>query len=240
MTSTDAGMTNRVSDRDLNNVLDSIRVNFESRAIDDGCFRWSTIADVTFRPESKLSLIEVQAFSFCDGIKMIAIPASVTVLGKSCFDSCESLEAVSFCAGSKLEPIPEAAFALCSALTSIIRPSSVKITGRESFTECCNLQCKLRNSPIPVDAQLVRIEWCAFGSCWRLKSLFLPSTIEVADTNCFALCNSLSNLTFDAPSHLRELLCLPPGLSGSVAIPDSVEILSFVSSELAAIRLNAF
>jgi hypothetical protein len=35
-------------------------------------------------------------------------------------------------------------------------------------------------------------------------------------------------LTFSSPSHLRELLDLPPDLSGFVCIQDSVEVLSFL------------
>jgi hypothetical protein len=55
----------------------------------------------------------------------------------------------------------------------------------------------------------------------------LPSTLEVVEGDCFLACVSLDSLTFGSPSHLRELLSLPSGLRGSLAIPDSVEILGF-------------
>jgi hypothetical protein len=41
------------------------------------------------------------------------------------------------------------------------------------------------------------------------------------------MCFSIVHLEFASPSHLRELLDLPPKLRGFLAIPDSVEILAF-------------
>jgi hypothetical protein len=196
----------------------------EIEKIDDGCFRCCEITAVRFGPGSRLTSIGVQAFFLCDRINMICIPSPVTFLGDYCFDSCESLETVLFCADSKLEAIRDAAFSDCESLTSIMLPSSVRIIAKDSFRECEQLQ----NSPIPVDSELVRIVPGAFGGCWELQSMSLPSTVAVIGARCFAECRSLSRLTFDLPSHLRELLSLPPGLSRSAAIPDSVEILPFV------------
>jgi hypothetical protein len=57
--------------------------------------------------------------------------------------------------------------------------------------------------------------------------MFLPSTVEIVDEACFIECEVLASLVFGSPSHLRELLSLPPGLRGFLAIPNSVEILTF-------------
>jgi hypothetical protein len=122
-----------------------------------------------------------------------------------------------------LEAIPEAAFSACESLTSIFVPSSVKTMGTKCFAHCG----ELRYSPLPVDSQVVRLGIEAFWVCSALKSMFLPPTVEIVDEECFGGCDSLANLIFGSPSHLRELLSLPPGLSGLVTIPDSVEILRF-------------
>jgi hypothetical protein len=201
-----------------------VKIGDEIETIDDGCFLRSVIAVVRFGPESKLSSIGVDAFFYCARLKMIALPSSVTVLGNSCFQACESLATVAFCAGSKLETIPEAAFTICLGLTSIILPPSAKTIGDNSFAYCWRLE----TWPIPVDSELIRIGASAFCDCYRLRSMFLPSTVEVVGRDCFVRCNLVSSLTFEVPSHLRELLSLPSGLTGFVAIPDSVEILAFV------------
>jgi hypothetical protein len=201
-----------------------LRIADDIEQIDDGCFRFSEIVRVTFASKSKGSSIGVEAFRHCQKLETISIPSSVTVLGASCFASCESLQTVDFCAGSRLDQIPDMSFVQCVSLESIILPLSVKILG-----ECCFLNCqKLENSPLSVDSTLIRVGTSAFQNCWALTSMFLPSSVETVGESSFVSCPSLSSVTFASPSlHLRELLSLPSGLSGSFAIPDPVEILVF-------------
>jgi hypothetical protein len=53
----------------------------------------------------------------------------------------------------------------------------------------------------------------------------VPSSVEFIGKWCFERCGSLSSLTFDSPSNLRELLHVPRYLPDFLAIPDAVEIL---------------
>jgi hypothetical protein len=200
-----------------------VRIADEIDRIDEGCFRFCDISVVTFGANSQLSSIGEQAFRGCQQIKMITIPSSVTVLGNCCFESCAGLETVAFGAGSKLDAIPAGSFAACNRLRSITVPASVKIIADDCFSECSELRC----SPIPADSGLIRLGRGAFESCEKLAPMSLPSTLEVVEGDCFLACDSLATFTFAAPSHLRELLSLPPGLRGSLAIPDSVEMLGF-------------
>jgi hypothetical protein len=187
--------------------------------LDDGCFRYRGVA-VTFGSASKLSSIGSQAFAFGQ-MERITLPSSVSLIGDCCFDSA-AVRGISFCAGSQLETIPEAAFADCYLLESLILPASVKTIGEDAFCRCSALQ----NSPIPLDSKLVRIEAAGFGGCSALQAMLLPATVEFIGGACFLECDALSSLTFGSPSTLRELLSLPPKLSGFVAIPDSVERLA--------------
>jgi hypothetical protein len=185
----------------------------------DGC---GSVEFVTFGSMSKLSSIESHGFRACKNLKEIAIPLSVRLLGDSCFSSCTSLRSVLFGPGSRLDSIADNGFCFCSALESIIIPTSVKSLGVCSFAEC-----RIANSPLPVDSKVVEIRDLAFADCSGLSSIVLPSSVEYVGTFCFHKCSSLLSIGFASPSHLQDLLDLPPHLSGFVAIPDSVEVLHF-------------
>jgi hypothetical protein len=201
-----------------------LRIADDIEKIGDGCFRFCEIVSLEFGYESKVSSIGSQAFRHCEKLERISIPSSVMVLGASSFASCKSLQTVHFCAGSRLDMIPDLAFLGCSSLESIILPLSVKILGDYCFVSCE----KLETSPLSVDSEIIRIGMSVFQGCWALRSVFLPSSVEIVGKSCFVWCPSLSSLTFASPPlHLRELLSFPPSLSGSFAIPDSVEILAF-------------
>jgi hypothetical protein len=97
------------------------------------------------------------------------------------------------------------------------------------------MEChQLSEISFTLDSKLVRIEKRAFFNCTSLQSIVLPASVEYVGEECFVQCSSLSTLIFALPSHVRELLDLPPGLPGFTDIPDCVEILSFcgVSGEI--------
>jgi hypothetical protein len=201
-----------------------VTVPDEIERIDDSCFRFrDSIHFVIFGQLSRLSSIGNRGFAACENLKTISIPSSVTFLGDDCFMWCKALETVSFCDGSQLDSIPARAFFACYSLESIILPSSVKTLGKSCFSGCG----KLVNWPLPPDSEAVRIEDFVFVGCSSLTSMVLPSSLEFLGVECFESCHSIESLSFASPSHLRELLDLPPGLSGLVSIPDSVEVLSF-------------
>jgi hypothetical protein len=195
----------------------------EIQTIDERAFGFChSIRYLKFGPMSRLSSIGRLAFTECVNLTTITIPASVTLLGDQCFSGCLFLETVSFCSGSQLKHIPESAFAFCRFVTSITLPASVKTLGARCFSQCP----RLANSPLPVDSEVVRIRERAFAGCCSLQSMVLPSSLALLGRSCFEGCTSLVSLTFASPSHLRELLDLPPVLTGVIAIPDSVEVFS--------------
>jgi hypothetical protein len=192
------------------------------KEIDPYCFSGcSQVQVVRFEPVSELISIGSWAFYCCDDLRTITIPASVTFVGTACFNGCP-LTRVSFSPGSKLDFISDAVFRGCDELESAMLPSSVRSVGIGCFSGCR----KLVEFPLPFDSEVLRIEQYAFWRCSSLKSIVLPSSVEFIGERCFGYCNSLYSLTFSLPSHLRELLDLPPQLSGLVFVPDSVEILS--------------
>jgi hypothetical protein len=144
----------------------------------------------------------------------------VTHLGDHCFFHCSSLQTVTFSSGSGLDCIPEGAFAECELLESITVPASVKELGRGCFQACP----KLVHSPLPPDSELVILGFVAFEGCSSLRSMCIPPSVEVVYQGCFEHCDSLLDFRFASPSHLRSIYDVPPGLSGFLSIPDSVEL----------------
>jgi hypothetical protein len=213
-------LTNHSALRYLGSELE-VRIPEGIEKVDEGCF--ASVESIRYSGSSNhRSWFGSVSFGDWAHVRTITIPSSVALLGDCCFRQCSELESAFFCSGSPLGSIPMEAFFACSALESIVLPSSVKTLGVRCFCRCL----KLVNSPLPVDSEVVRIEPGAFWNCSLLTSVFLPSSIEFIGEQCFQDCDSLSILTFGLPSHLRELLDLPPNLLCFVSIPDSVEVLS--------------
>jgi hypothetical protein len=196
----------------------------EIEAIGPSCFGYSlSIRSLGFGPLTRLSSIEPRAFASCANLETITIPSSLRCLGESCFANCSQLKSVSIGRDSLLDRVPRRAFRSCPSLESIILPPCTKILEASCFGACN----RLAESPFPADSEVVRIDQSAFSACWSLKSMRLPSLTEFVGELCFCYCDALLDFTFPAPSRIRELLDLPPQLGGFIAIPDSVEILSF-------------
>jgi hypothetical protein len=151
----------------------------------------------------------------------VTIPDEIEQIDESCFEDCKSIRSVQFGVASRLSSIQSSAFSSCS-LHKITIPSAVKSLGARCFQYCWMLEMV---SFCP-GSQIVRIETNAFSNCSSLQSMLIPSSVEFIAEYCFEMCRALSRLTFDSPSHLRELLDRPEMLSDFFPIPDSVEILS--------------
>jgi hypothetical protein len=92
---------------------------------------------ITFESGSQLSELGKAAFRE-SGLTSIHLPASVTVIGESCFSSCSSLASITFEFGSQLSQLAEWAFS-CSRLRSIHLPASVTVIGEGCFSGCRSL-----------------------------------------------------------------------------------------------------
>jgi hypothetical protein len=177
-----------------------------------------------------LERIEESAFSWT-GLKSIEIPSSVVVLGKHCFERCESLETVAFERGSRLELINEFAFD-GSGLTSIVIPSSIIVLSKWSFAGCKSLE----SVTFEADSRLERIEESAFiGS--GLISIIIPRSVAsisgfAFSTYCLSSISvSPDNRHFRIRESFLEDICGSTiyryfGSCPSIAIPSYVVALS--------------
>jgi hypothetical protein len=175
-------------------------------------------------------MIDENAFAYSRSLDHFSIPASVTVLGGSAFSS-DVLRSIEIEEGS-------ASFRILNDLLvdfevrslvwvigspdSIVIPSSIEELGRH----CCAWK-ELRTVEFERDSNLRSIGRFAFVFCSSLKSILIPSSVEVIHENCFSCSVNLQTVTFGCDSKLRLLerdafnRC--PSLS-LVRVPASTEI----------------
>jgi hypothetical protein len=94
---------------------------------------------VTFERGSHLSVLGQGAFSVCQSLRSICIPASIDCISKSCFADCETLSDFKCETGCSLSSVGEFAFQNCVSLQSICLPASIEQLYRSSFDNCPKL-----------------------------------------------------------------------------------------------------
>ena len=124
-----------------------------------------------------------QAFSRCDSLSSITLPASVTDIGGLAFDGCRSLKSITIPDG--VTSINEQAFYGCSSLSSITIPSSVTEIGACAFFECSSLKS------ITILDGVTSIRDRAFYGCSSLLRVTLPASVTYIDDSAFNYCTSL-------------------------------------------------
>ncbi len=122
------------------------------------------------------------AFSDCNAVTQVNIPASVTKVGNNAFGSCTALKKVDF-AGSVCT-LGESVFAHCSALTDISLPSSLKVIPENAFYDCGALV----SIDIPDTVETIDKE--AFKICASVKIFDIPASVTYIGKNAFIGCAS--------------------------------------------------
>jgi len=104
------------------------------------------------------------AFSNCTSLDSITIPANVTSIGGSAFES-TGLTGVTFAAESQLASIGSDAFRDCTGLTGITIPANVTSIGSGAFWDCTGL------TGVTIPASVTSIGGMAFYDCRNLISV---------------------------------------------------------------------
>jgi hypothetical protein len=145
-----------------------------------------------------LQRIEESAFAGT-GLKSIVLPASVQILGRSCFRGVRSLVTIRFECESKLVRIEELAFA-GSGLKQIVLPHSVEFIDGSAF---CFVNCPLvsiSDGPsrfLLSDAFLQDISgqtiYRYFGNS---RTVHIPALIIALCKSSFAECRAVASVAF--------------------------------------------
>jgi hypothetical protein len=187
----------------------------------------SVIFERPFRPAT----IATFAFSGCQSLTWLFIPASVTTIEHAAFQdsgivSIEvSTESVSF----RVQDEFLIDFEIRSLVWVIGSPEKILIPAsiEELGPSCCAWKERLRSVEFESDSTLRSIGRFAFGFCDSLESICIPSSVEVLCERCFYLCSHLRTVTFCADSKLRlieEGVFVDCRSLESVSVPASAEV----------------
>lgn len=200
--------------------------------------RWRMINDFAFYNCRNLTTImlgaptpsdgaclSLNAFTLCENLKELTIPANVNIFSTYNSNSTNSIEKIIFeeDAGTNNE---EYSFAHCHALKEILNPPfHIKVNGA-----CCSSCTSLEKIDIPEGCE--EIEEGAFEKCKSLQTVTLPSTLTAIESNAFIFCTSLLNLDILSTSLFIDIFAFY-GCAGLTQ-------LSFASNSNVTIELGAF
>ena len=201
---------------------------------------------LTFKQTSSLTTIGVEAFfgsnsnTNTNKIASVTIPASVTVINASAFDTCRNMETITFESGSKLETIGNAAFAANQKVTTLTLPDSLKTFGLRSFYNCEKLET------VTLGSGLTSFGAEAFETCDELQTVDMTkaTSLTTIQDDAFKDCDKLTSVTF--PNNLTTLggyIFEGCSLLTELTIPNSVQftlcdIDAFYGSSITTIKLK--
>jgi DNA-directed RNA polymerase subunit RPC12/RpoP len=126
-------------------------------------------------------------WEFGSKIRHVAIPKSVTSIGKGAFGHCQNLATVTI--PNSVTAIRDEAFVFCKSLTDIMIPNSVTDIGNYAFSYCENL----KNVTIPDSVKAIGKR--VFSMCGNLKNVVLPDGLTTIGHQAFYGCESLKSIT---------------------------------------------
>ncbi len=165
-------------------------------------------------PDSVTS-IGNSAFEDCDSLQSVTIPDSVTSIGDWAFYGCRSLLSVTI--PDSVTSIGNRAFDSCTSLQSVTIPNSVTSIGDEAFSGCSFLQS------VSIPDSVTSIGDYAFSSCSFLQSVTIPNSVTSISDHAFWGCKSLQSVTIpDSVTSIGDSAFDECSSLQSVTIPDSV------------------
>lgn len=215
--------------RDAFNSMD----NLKSLVIDGGAPNLNELGERSFSgcssieeldlSNSKLTSIPKGAFAYCENLKTIKLPSTITSIGDEAFYNCQSLTniegldkcnlksigsaAFSNCKAlenldfsqSTFTSVPSKAFYGCSALAKITLPDTLTTIGGYAFYACYGIpQLDLSNTA------LTTLENYALYQMRETTKLSLPDSISSIGTHAFSVSTSNGAVPTVLPASLKD------------------------------------
>ena len=180
------------------------------------------------------------AFSECDELKSITIPATITKIDKYAFSRCYGLETINYNAiscedfrlvwgydslnvttinvGNSVQRIPkDFANGRLPKLSNVIIGNSVSVIGQCAFGYCKGL------TEITIPNSVIEIEEAVFLECRGLKNIRIPNSVNQLGKNAFRSCTSLVSVTLpESLTSISDGLFSNCTALGSFDIPNGV------------------
>ena len=142
--------------------------------------------------------IGTNAFSHCEQLLSLHLPASVETIGKSSFEGLYSLTSLQI--SGSIKEIPEKAFVRCCSLEKLHIPEGVEELGLDCFA----ISDSLKEVSLPSTLKTIRRG--VFWRCVSLKEITIPASVEEIGEYVFFDCDSLTDVYNYSPVPQR----IPP------------------------------
>lgn len=137
------------------------------------------------------SVIPKSQFFGCRSLEKLHLPESVSVIGDYAFADCHVLKVWESIEKLSLKSVGTSAFENCYALEFISLPDSLTVIEGAAFAGCVSV-----NKLIFSDTALLKkIGDHAFRGCRNLKEVYLPDSVEYVGISAFRDCVSLEQIS---------------------------------------------
>ena len=205
----------------------------------------SYLTTVNIEEDSRLQRIGNYAFSDCNNLTGITIPAGVNTIGNYAFYNCASLTGITIPEG--VTAISQYAFSGCTSLTGIIIHEGITSIGGNAFSGCTSL------TSVTIGENVTTIGSNAFSGCSSLTEITIPAnvtSISSGSSGAFSSCTNLTDIIIDNDKVTGNWGDRFPADNLSVTFKKNIGITAFynctrltgvtIEENVAAIGSNAF
>lgn len=157
---------------------------------------------------SSVSIIDEYAFAWCYKLSQLVLPSSLEVIGVGAFYNCEKLTSVHIPAnvrefGSKEFSYESGVFALCESIKEFsVDPNNSILTAKDGILFDKNMTYLIQyplcsdNTEYIIPDGVTTIGYQSFSHCNNLKSLIIPSSVDLIQEYAFNYSPCLEKITF--------------------------------------------
>ena len=134
--------------------------------------------------ENGITALGGSAYSMCDTLETVSLPASMRIISRSSFECCTALKEIDIPNG--VQYIASSAFQACTSLSKVTLPASLRVIESAAFRTCSAL------TGIRLPAGLSYIGIQAFMET-GLTDVVVPGSVRILDGWAFSQCHSLKS-----------------------------------------------
>ena len=216
--------------------LKSVSVPASVTFIGRSAFAYTPIETLTFAPDAQIKTIEQSAFEKTEKLSSVIIPASVTTMGRAVFKS-SGITSLTFADGFSMTEIPEEAFAY-THISTVTIPDSVTLINHNAFRETKELKSVTLGSG--ADMMIMSNVFYQSG----LETVYIPENVGYVGEYAFVGLHDLTAYTVSennpyyktvdgllVTKNGRKLIAVPAGRTGSLTVPEGIEVIGFGAFE---------